>query len=183
MDLDGTSWIAVRAFEDIGGGRFRFAHTAPWHIDVEGRPLFPRQEEIGFLINHTQAGLNRNRAYFDAQSIAEYEEALAVYRDIEARKHTTVGTRHQPCSPSREGISVRMVAGGNGSPVRISFPNEGGDAAVTVHSLDGRRVAHWRRAPGTSVVWNPPARAKVMFVAVVETARQRLTREFSVLRE
>ena len=45
-----TSWIAVRSIQPMPDGRKRFAHTAPWHIKVNGEPIRPRREEIDFLI-------------------------------------------------------------------------------------------------------------------------------------
>jgi hypothetical protein len=176
VDIDGTSWIAVRAFEGIGGGRFRYAHTAPWHIDVESRPLFPSQEQINFLIDHTRTGLDRNRAYFDAQSIAEHEEALAVYRDIEQRMHTFVGVKHRVRGSGRECISADAVAGVGRRSMRIGFPNQRGHALVSVYRLDGRRVARRGAVAGNSVNWNPGAIAGETMVIVVQTGRRTVAR-------
>ncbi len=41
--IDGSSWVAVRCFEDRRDGRIRFAHTGPFHIEVPDRPLRPRK--------------------------------------------------------------------------------------------------------------------------------------------
>src|SRR5262249_47317109 len=34
LTLDGSSWVAVRCFEDRPDGRVRFAHSGPFHVDV-----------------------------------------------------------------------------------------------------------------------------------------------------
>ena len=34
VELDGSSWIAVRVFEDRPDGRIRFAHSSPVHVEV-----------------------------------------------------------------------------------------------------------------------------------------------------
>ena len=39
LTLDGTSWVAVRCFEDRPDGRVRFAHSGPFHVDVAARSV------------------------------------------------------------------------------------------------------------------------------------------------
>src|SRR6185369_9770425 len=60
VEIEGSGWIAVRCWEERGLGRFRFAHTAPWFVEVEGRPLRPRREEAEFLVNQVEAEITRS---------------------------------------------------------------------------------------------------------------------------
>ena len=80
--LDGTSWIAVRAFEKNGGRRNRFAHSSPVYLEVPGRPLHPRREEIDYLIQRVQEEITRNQSILSAAALNEYEQALKVYQAI-----------------------------------------------------------------------------------------------------
>ena len=80
-----TSWIAVRCFESRPAGRFRFAHTAPWHIRFDDQPLRPRQQEIDWLISRVENELQRSRELLPPAGVAEYERSLAAYREIARR--------------------------------------------------------------------------------------------------
>ena len=66
-------------------GRNRFAHTAPWHIEVGGKPIRPRQREIDFLIRRVTDEIKRNEGILNEASMAEFREALRIYRDIAKR--------------------------------------------------------------------------------------------------
>ncbi len=79
---DKSAWYAVRCFEKHPRGRVRFAHTNPVHIDLAGQPVRPRQEEVGYLIRRMKEEIARNRDVLDATSLAEYQEALQIYREI-----------------------------------------------------------------------------------------------------
>lgn len=74
-----TSWIAVRCFEPQADGRMRFAHTAPVHVDVRGKPLRPTPQETGYLVQRMEQEIQRHRGVLDDESLAEYERALNVF--------------------------------------------------------------------------------------------------------
>jgi hypothetical protein len=80
IPFPGSGWVAVRAFEDRPDGRIRFAHTAPWHIDVPDKPLRPRREEVEYLTGRVQAEIERNRGVLSAAELEEFELALEAYR-------------------------------------------------------------------------------------------------------
>jgi hypothetical protein len=80
--VSGTSWLAVRAFEERPGGRVRFAHSSPVWVDVAGRPLRPRKEEAAFLVARVEEEIARSEGVLPAAAIAEYRRALDVYRRI-----------------------------------------------------------------------------------------------------
>ena len=58
------------------GGRFRFAHTAPWWNEVPGKPLRPSQQEKDYLIARVKAEIARSTGIVPASALAEYEAAL-----------------------------------------------------------------------------------------------------------
>jgi hypothetical protein len=82
--VEHSSWIAVRCFEPYLEGRFRYAHTAPCHLDIDG-PVRPREREVAYFIERMQQEIARNQGVLRAEDIAEYERALAIYREIAQR--------------------------------------------------------------------------------------------------
>lgn len=84
ITIDRSSWIAVRCFEARPDKRIRFAHSAPFHIDMPGKPLRPRKAEIDFLIQRVSEQLARNEGVLPAAALAEYRAALAAYQAIAA---------------------------------------------------------------------------------------------------
>jgi len=84
VDLGGSSWIAVRVFEDRPDERIRFAHSSPVHVDVSGRPLRPRREEVDYLIRRMKEELERNGPVLRPEGLEEYREALRVFQNIAA---------------------------------------------------------------------------------------------------
>ena len=82
VEIEGSGWIVVRCWEERGQGRFRFAHTAPWFVEVEGRPLRPRHEEAEFLVEQVEAEITRSGPLLSAQALEEYRRALSIYQSI-----------------------------------------------------------------------------------------------------
>jgi hypothetical protein len=60
----------------------RFAHTAPWHIDVADRPLRPSRDEVQYLVDRMRAEIERNRPLLAPAELAEFEQALATYQAL-----------------------------------------------------------------------------------------------------
>ena len=85
VELSGSSWIAVRCWEERANGRFRFAHTAPTFFDEPGAPLKPLRQEIDFLIRRVKDELEHSAPLRSADALAEYQRALAAYEDIARR--------------------------------------------------------------------------------------------------
>lgn len=84
LSIDGSGWVAVRCFEDRPDRRVRFAHSAPWHLEVPGSPLRPRREEVEYLIERVESQIARSAALLPPEALAEYREALNIYRAIAA---------------------------------------------------------------------------------------------------
>lgn len=82
IKVDGGSWIALRCFEARSGGRIRFAHTAPWRIEVEGQPLRPRRQEVDWLIQRVKEEIERSRRVLPAEALQEYDQALRIYEEL-----------------------------------------------------------------------------------------------------
>lgn len=82
VPIDGSSWLAVRCFEEHPEGRVRFAHTNPVFIDVEGRPLRPRRVEVQYFVNRMHEELASNHEVLSSEALQEYRRALAIYEKI-----------------------------------------------------------------------------------------------------
>jgi hypothetical protein len=80
LNFDESSWVAVRCFEERPDKRVRWAHSAPVHVDVPGKPLRPRRAEVDFLIKRIDGELARNKDVLTPESLSEYQEALDYYR-------------------------------------------------------------------------------------------------------
>jgi peptidoglycan/xylan/chitin deacetylase (PgdA/CDA1 family) len=78
----GTSWLAWRCFEKRPGGRFRFAHTAPWHFEVPDQPLRPRRAEINWLVARVKEEIARSQAIAPESLIEDYRYALEIYEQL-----------------------------------------------------------------------------------------------------
>jgi hypothetical protein len=80
-----SSWIAVRSFQIGPRGRVRFAHTAPWHVEVAGQPVRPRREEVEYLIERMREEIARNKDVLPEAALDEFRQALKTYEQILGR--------------------------------------------------------------------------------------------------
>ena len=74
-----SGWYVVRVFEKHPEGRIRFAHTAPWFVEMEGKPLRPRKEELDHILKTLDREIARNKNVLDAKSLAEIVAAREYY--------------------------------------------------------------------------------------------------------
>jgi hypothetical protein len=84
LPLKNSSWAIVRCFERQPDGRIRFAHSAPIHCELEG-PVKPKRREVEYFIQRMEQELVRNRGVLAAEELAEYEQALNIYRKLATR--------------------------------------------------------------------------------------------------
>jgi hypothetical protein len=72
LTADESTWFTLRCYEPTADGRERFAHTAPWHIDVANAPLRPRREEVQFLIDRVDREIERNTGVLPDAFVTPY---------------------------------------------------------------------------------------------------------------
>jgi hypothetical protein len=60
----------------------RFAHSAPFHVEVAGKPLRPRRAEVEFLIRRVEEQVARSDEVLPKAAIEEYREALRAYQEL-----------------------------------------------------------------------------------------------------
>lgn len=98
--LTRSSWVAVRFFEyrdvesvtqadsqrtePVQSGRFRYAHTAPVYIEIDG-PIKPRKREVNYFIQRMEQEIARNTGVLAEDEVAEYRKALEIYQEIAKR--------------------------------------------------------------------------------------------------
>ena len=82
LEIDQSSWIVVRCFEERANRRLRFAHSSPVHVDVADSPLRPRRRQVDFLIQRIEDQLARSAEVLPEAALAEYRKALDVYQKI-----------------------------------------------------------------------------------------------------
>lgn len=82
VPVDGTSWIAVRCFEPHQSEppwKMGFAHSAPVHIEMPGKPLRPRKIETDYFVSRMAEQISRNRDIVRPEELAEYQRAHDIY--------------------------------------------------------------------------------------------------------
>jgi len=82
LEIDQSSWIVVRCFEERANKRLRFAHSSPVHFDVADSPLRPRRRQVDFLIQRIEDQLARSAEVLPEAAMAEYRKALKIYQKI-----------------------------------------------------------------------------------------------------
>ena len=70
---------AVRTFTKGTDGRPRFAHSAPVHIEVPGKPQRARRVEVEHLAAQVRAEIERNKDILPPKALAEFQKALTFY--------------------------------------------------------------------------------------------------------
>jgi hypothetical protein len=82
LTVSGTTWVALRVWEQREGGRVRFAHTAPTWFDDASRPLHPRRVEVEWLVEKMRGQIEREQHILPPAAIDEYRQALEVYQQL-----------------------------------------------------------------------------------------------------
>ena len=84
VEMTESGWVAVRCLQISPDGRIRFAHTAPWWVEIEGKPLRPKREQADWFVQRTEEEIARNTGVLSAEQLAEFHEALAAWKKIQA---------------------------------------------------------------------------------------------------
>jgi hypothetical protein len=84
IEMTESGWVAVRCLQIHPDGRVRFAHTAPWWVEIEGKPLRPRREQADWFVQRTEEEIARNTGVLSKEQLAEFHEALAAWKKIQA---------------------------------------------------------------------------------------------------
>ncbi len=83
--IDRSVWVAARCFTKLPNGRERFAHTAPFYLEIPGKPIRPKSVELEFLTKRMQQEIQRNRYLLPAPALQEFHDALRFYQNLSPR--------------------------------------------------------------------------------------------------
>ncbi|MEZ6134214.1 MAG: CehA/McbA family metallohydrolase [Pirellulaceae bacterium] len=82
VDLDGSSWIALRCYERAPADKVVFAHTNPVFVDVAQAPLAPDRRALTYFIQRMDAEISRNAGVISAAALGEYQAARKIYQAL-----------------------------------------------------------------------------------------------------
>lgn len=80
-----SSWWAVRVFARTAEGRIRFAHSAPFFVDVAGKPQKPKRHEVEYLLQRVEDEIERHDGVLSVEAVDEFREAARFYRELLSR--------------------------------------------------------------------------------------------------
>jgi hypothetical protein len=82
LSADGSGWLAARSLgTSRGNAGIPFAHTAPWHVEVAGRPHAPRRREVEYFLGRVEDEIDRNRSVLTPEQLAPYLQARDFWRE------------------------------------------------------------------------------------------------------
>jgi len=121
LALPESGWLAVRCWEDRAQGRVRYAHTAPWHVSIPGKPLKPLAAERDYLVDRVKIELNRSRDLLPDEAIREYQDALAYYQGLPIREESPHRATAEPFGWVGVAGRVKIAPYPGGRHPRIGF--------------------------------------------------------------
>ncbi len=113
-----SGWIAVRFWEPRLDGQSRFVHSAPWYVEMAGRPVRMRPEEKRYLTGRIQNEMQRSTGIVSESAMLEYERALTFYQSLPVVEDGAKNSR--PLTPdSRSGWLDNMIVHHRYAPEEI----------------------------------------------------------------
>ena len=77
-----SGWFAIRFWESQPDGQVRFAHTAPWYVEVAKQPVYVAPEQKQYLIDRVRQEITRSNGTVSPEAMQEYQKALQFYEDL-----------------------------------------------------------------------------------------------------
>jgi hypothetical protein len=76
-----SGWVAIRCVgKTTSSGGIPFAHTAPWHVEIRGKPLRPKRREVEYFLGRVEEEIDRNRGVLKPDQLADYYAARDFWR-------------------------------------------------------------------------------------------------------
>ncbi|MCA8991351.1 MAG: CehA/McbA family metallohydrolase [Planctomycetaceae bacterium] len=147
VQLAESGWVALRVWENRPDGRFRFAHTAPWWIDVEGSTLALRPEEKEYLIDRVQDEIDRSQDVLGEEALAEYHAALESWKSRDVRPDASNSQLRSASDAALRDWLNNMVTYHRFTPAEVQkvlgLSSEEQAAALKRLSIDGDQKAEF----------------------------------------
>ena len=119
-----SGWLCLRCTEDRPDGRLRFAHSAPWRMEIPEKPLRPSQQEKDYLVHRVQQEIVRSTGIVPDSALAEYQAALHHFESLPVAE-----TKHEDAAHSEvEAITpefTSLVAADAGLWPQIQVTDDG----------------------------------------------------------
>ena len=77
-----SGWFAVRIWESQPDGQVRFAHTAPWYVEVGKQPVYIESHEKQYLVERMRQEIARSNGIVSPEAMHEYQAAVAFYQSL-----------------------------------------------------------------------------------------------------
>jgi hypothetical protein len=77
-----SGWFSLRFWESHPDGQVRFAHTAPWYVEVDDRPVTLAQHEKDYLVDRMRNEITRSNGVVSSEAMAEYQQGLEYYQSL-----------------------------------------------------------------------------------------------------
>ena len=139
VNMAASGWLCVRSYEEFPAGRLRFAHTAPWHVTVPGKPLRILPAEKEYLVGRVQTEIDRSKVIVSQAAMAEYTAALKHFQNL---------PEEQPATPEAREGGARLKGWLENMVVHHQFtPHEVCAATGLPLKTVKQRLAEWRIAP------------------------------------
>jgi len=82
VTLRRSGWVALRCFENRESGRVRFAHTAPWWVEIPGVPHRPKKVQVEWILQRVEEEIARSSPLLPDSGKQEFHMALDHYRKL-----------------------------------------------------------------------------------------------------
>ena len=83
-----SGWFAIRFWESRPDGQVRFAHTAPWYVEVDAKPVAIPLQEKEYLVQRMQLEMARSNGVISPEGFNEYREGLNYFQSLPVLEDT-----------------------------------------------------------------------------------------------
>jgi hypothetical protein len=90
---DRSGWFAVRFWESQPDGQVRFAHTAPWYVEVGKQPVYLESHEKQYLVDRIRQEITRSNGIVSPEAMQEYQTALEFYQSLQVGEGMLLNAR------------------------------------------------------------------------------------------
>ncbi len=106
---DRSGWFAVRFWESQPDGQVRFAHSAPWYVEVGQQPVHIELQQKQYLIERVRQEITRSNGTVSPEAMKEYRDALSFYESLPVLDGTLVEARTSESEKDRKSWLDNMI--------------------------------------------------------------------------
>ncbi len=97
-----SGWFAIRFWESRPDRQVRFAHTAPWYVEVDSKPVAIASQEKEYLMDRMEFEMARSIGIISPEAFDEYRNGLKHFQSltvlddvVEARTNSRPSETHE----------------------------------------------------------------------------------------